>query len=248
MAENRKDNGGLYYFSKTQLVIVGTGFTATCVLVFLLGILIGQGVEERKLLKQEEPLVKVPLQPLAPGTKQGSSKDELTFYDTLAKTPSGSQPAKEAKAAEKTAKPELKEPQEAKPGTKETKTVKASAPEETQAAAKKAKEKAVAQNSAAAETKKTAPAKPAEEEKSKTETTLKEWTVQVNASPDEGSQQKLVERLKQKGYDAYLVKTNQNGRDWYRIRVGHFTARGQAQEMLEVLQTKENFKAIIVGR
>jgi hypothetical protein len=30
--------------------------------------------------------------------------------------------------------------------------------------------------------------------------------------------------------------------------VGHFAARGQAQEMLEVLQTKENFKAIIVGR
>jgi DedD protein len=248
MAENRKDNGGLYYFSKTQLVVVGAGFAATCVLVFLLGILIGQGVEERKLLKQEEPLVKVPLQPLAPGTKQGSSKDELTFYDTLAKTPSGSQPAKETKGTEKAAKPELKEPQEAKPGTKETKTVKASAPEETQAAAQKAKEKAVAQNSAAAETKKTAPAKPAEEEKSKTETTSKEWTVQVNASPDEGSQQKLVERLKQKGYDAYLVKTNQNGRDWYRIRVGHFTARGQAQEMLEVLQTKENFKAIIVGR
>ena len=262
MAENRKDNGGLYYFRKTQLVIVGAGFAATCVLVFLLGILIGQGVEERKLLKQEEPLVKVPLQPLAPGTKQGSSKDELTFYDTLAKAPSGakpqSEPTKESKAAaEKTpkldakrvedTKPDPKELQ-TKPGTKETKTVKASAPEETQAAAQKAKEKAVAQNSAAAETKKTAPAKPAEEEKSKTETTSKEWTVQVNASTDEGSQQKLVERLKQKGYDAYLVKTNQNGRDWYRVRVGHFAARGQAQEMLEVLQTKENFKAIIVGR
>jgi DedD protein len=263
MAENRKDNGGLYYFSKIQLVVVGAGFATTCVLVFLLGILIGQGVEERKLLKQEEPLVKVPLQPLAPGTKQGSSgKDELTFYDTLSKTPSASQPrsepAKESKAAaEKTAKLEAKQVKETKPDTKElqtkpctneTKTVKASAPEETQAAAQKAKEKAVAQNSAAAETKKAAPAKPAEEEKSKTETTSKEWTVQVNASTDEGSQQKLVERLKQKGYDAYLVKTNQNGRDWYRVRVGHFTARGQAQEMLEVLQTKENFKPIIVGR
>jgi DedD protein len=263
MAENRKDNGGLYYFSKTQLVVVGAGFAATCVLVFLLGILIGQGVEERKLLKQEEPLVKVPLQPLAPGTKQGSSgKDELTFYDTLAKAPSGAKPqselAKESKAAEKAAKleakqaketkPEQKGPQEAKQAAKEIKTAKASGTETTQTSAQKPKEKTAAENAAAAETKKTAPAKPAEEKKSKTETTLKEWTVQVNASPDEGSQQKLVERLKQKGYEAYLVKTNQNGRDWYRVRVGHFAARGQAQEMLEVLQTKENFKAIIVGR
>lgn len=265
MSENRKDNGGLYYFSKTQLVIVGTGFTVTCVLVFLLGILIGQGVEERKLLKQEEPLVKVPLQPLAPGTKQGSSKDELTFYDTLAKTPSGakpqSEPAKESKAAEKAAKleakqaketkPEPKEPQEAKPAAKEIKAAKASGTEETQASAQKPKEKTAAENTAAAETKKAAPAKSAEEEKNKTETASPErvWTVQVNAYPEESRAQKLVERLKQKGYDAYLVKANINGKDWFRVRVGRFAARAQTKELLEELQTKENFtKAIAVSR
>jgi septal ring-binding cell division protein DamX len=230
MAENRKGNEGLYYVSKTKLVVVGAAFTLTCALVFLLGILIGQGIEERKLLKQEESLVKVPLQPLAPGSKQGSSgKDELTFYDTLGKTPSGSQarsePARESKAiAEKTAKADAKTAKETKPEQKETQTAKPAAKET-----------------------KTSRAKPAEE-KSKTEASPKEWTVQVNASPDEKSQQQLVERLKQKGYDAYIVKTNQNGRDWYRVRVGHFAARGQAQELLEVLQTKENFKAIIVGR
>ncbi|MGH7769411.1 MAG: SPOR domain-containing protein [Candidatus Binatia bacterium] len=262
MAENRKGTDGLYYVSKTQLFVVAAGFTLTCALVFLLGMLIGQGIEERKLLKQEESLVKIPLQPLTPGSKQGSSgKDELTFYDTLAKTPSGSQargePARESKAAaEKTAKtdtkqvketkPDQKAAQEAKPAAKEVKTVTASASKEPPPAAPKAKEKPAADN-AAAETKKSASPKPSEE-KSKTETSPKEWTVQVNASPDEKSQQQLVERLKQKGYDAYIVTTNQNGRDWYRVRVGHFAARGQAQELLEVLQTKENFKAIIVGR
>jgi cell division septation protein DedD len=263
MAENRKGNNGLYYVSKTQLFVVAAGFTGTCALVFLLGILIGQGIEERKLLKQEEALVKVPLQPLTPGSKQGSpGKDELTFYDTLAKTPSGSQarsePARESKAAaEKTTKPdakqvkevkpERKEVQETKPAAKEIKTAKASPSKETPPAAQTAKEKVVADNIPVAETKKSAPAKPAEE-KGKTETSPKDWTVQVNASPDEKSQQQLVERLKQKGYDAYIVTTNQNGRDWYRVRVGHFAARAQAQELLEVLQTKENFKGIIVGR
>jgi DedD protein len=263
MAENRKGTDGLYYVSKTQLVVLGAGVTLTCALVFLLGMLIGQGIEERKLLKQEEPLVKIPLQPPTAGSKQGSSgKDELTFYDTLAKTPSGSQarsePARESKAAaEKTAKtdakpvketkPEPKAPQEAKPAAKEVKTATASASKEPPPAAQKTKEKSAAE-SAAAETKKIAPAKTPESEKSKTETSAKEWTVQVNASTDEKSQKQLVERLKQKGYDAYIVTTNQNGRDWYRVRVGHFAARAQAQELLEVLQTKENFKGIVVGR
>jgi len=260
MAENRKGSDGLYYVSKAQLVVVAAGFTLTCALVFLLGIFIGQGIEERKLLKQEEPLVKVPLSPPAPGAKQGSSaKDELTFYDTLSKTPPQpkAEPAKEPKAApEKTSKteakpetksvketkPEQRAVPETKPPAKEVKTAAGSAPKEPPAA----KEKSAAEI-AAAETKKGATAKPAEE-KSKSEASPKDWTVQVNASPDEKSQKQLVERLKQKGYDAYIVTTNQNGRDWYRVRVGHFPDRGRAQEMLEVLQSKENFKGIIVGR
>lgn len=261
MAENRKDReSGLYYFSKGQLVVVATGFTATCVLVFLLGILIGQGLEERKLRKQEEPLVKVPLQPLTPGSKPGQGapgKDELTFYDTLGKTPSGAQsggrpPAKEAKAADKPAKPEVKpelkeltEAPEAKPA-KEIKIAKTTATAEAPAAVQKAKTKM--EKEAATEDNTPEPAqKPAEE--AKTETAQRQWTVQVNAFPDERSAQRLVERLKQKGYDAYLVTANIKGRDWYRVRVGHFASRGQTKELLEDLQTKENFtKAIAVSR
>ena len=277
MAENRKGRGnGFYYFSRGQLVILATGFTLTSVLVFLLGILIGQGIEERKLLKQEEPLVKVPLQPQTPGSKsaQGApAKDELTFYNTLAKSPSGAQPAraqpaKEVKSAEKEAKLEVKEAKPAKPEPKEAKEAKetkpavkevkevkaarASGSEEAPATAQKAKEKAEAEKSAAAETKKPVPAqRVAEAEKPKAETAPQDgsWTVQVNAFPDERSAQRLVERLKQKGYDAYMVTTNIKGRDWYRVRVGHFAARAQAKELQEDLQTKENFtKAITVSR
>jgi cell division septation protein DedD len=256
MAENRKDNDGLYYFSKTQGVIVGLGFTATCVLVFLLGILIGQGIEERKLLKQEEPLVKVPLQPLATGAKAGSSgKDELTFYDTLAKTPAGAQArgeaAKEAKVAEKTAKPDTKPAKDTKPEQKE--------PQDAQPVAESNPAKAVgadvaqkaraAENATVPENKKAA--KTAGDEKTQADTTGQEraWTVQVNAYPEEARAQKLIERLKQKGYDAYLVKASINGKDWYRVRVGHFASRSLTKELLQELQTKENFpKAIAVSR
>jgi septal ring-binding cell division protein DamX len=55
--------------------------------------------------------------------------------------------------------------------------------------------------------------------------------------------------LKAKGYDSYLLSTTIKGRDWYRVRVGHFATREEAKTLQENLQTKENFtKAITVSR
>jgi len=88
MAENRKGRGqGLYYWTRGQLLILAVGFTATSVVVFFLGILIGQGIEERKLVKKEEPLIKIPVQPLARGSAASGArgKEEMTFYEELAK-------------------------------------------------------------------------------------------------------------------------------------------------------------------
>src|ERR1041384_3706125 len=85
MPGNRKGSEiGLYFLNRSQLVLLATGFAATCVIAFLLGIVIGQGVEERKLKKQEEPLVKVPIQPSGSaksGQAPAGKDDQLTFYD-----------------------------------------------------------------------------------------------------------------------------------------------------------------------
>jgi cell division septation protein DedD len=89
------------------MVILAAGFAVTSVIVFLLGVLIGQGIEERKLLKKEEPLVKIPVEPLLQGSAGASSaKEEITFYDTLAKVPegTGATQGKTEKASEKPAK------------------------------------------------------------------------------------------------------------------------------------------------
>jgi general secretion pathway protein D len=75
----------------------------------------------------------------------------------------------------------------------------------------------------------------------KAETTARVWTVQVDAYPDELSSRMVAQRLKQKGYDAYVVLTNVKGREWYRVRVGHFVTRSEAKELLEDLQNKEKF-------
>jgi len=56
MAENWKERGQhLYYFSRGQLAVLAAGFTVASVVIFFLGVLIGQGIEERKILKKKNP-------------------------------------------------------------------------------------------------------------------------------------------------------------------------------------------------
>jgi general secretion pathway protein D len=81
------------------------------------------------------------------------------------------------------------------------------------------------------------------------ETSVRKWTVQVDAYPDELSSRMVVRRLKQKGYDPYVLVANVKGRDWYRVRVGRFATRREAKELLEELQSKEKFTmAMAVSR
>lgn len=113
MEENRRGREqGFYSFSRGQLAIVAAGFTVASVVVFFLGILVGQGIEEKKLLKKEEPLAKIPVQPLSqesPSASQPPAKEEITFYDTLTKASPGTAPVKEDKAVEAAAKPSPKD-------------------------------------------------------------------------------------------------------------------------------------------
>jgi DedD protein len=229
------------------LAALAAGFTVASVIIFFLGILIGQWIEERKLLRREEPLVKIPVQPLprksssAPGTPP---KEEMTFYDTLAKSPTAIQATpgkavKEIKPAEKAVKPSVKE-------------TKAAPQEETAQPAQKATEKASAEKEALMRQvkKEATPQKGQEAEGVEVVTAAKEagWAVQVNAYPDERSAQTLVKKLQEKGYDAYMVTTSIKGRTWYRVRVGYLTTREEAKELQETLKSQESFtKAFMVS-
>ena len=68
MADHRKaTENGLVYFNRRQLITVSSLFVAGFVVVFFLGVLIGQSVEERKLLRTEGQAVGVPVGPTPPG-------------------------------------------------------------------------------------------------------------------------------------------------------------------------------------
>jgi cell division septation protein DedD len=213
MAENRRGKENRFYFSRVQMLLMGVAFGLASLAIFLLGMFVGKGIEERKIAKKEEPLVKIPVAPEGgvSGT-QAQKKDEITFNNSVAKAPTAplvEEIAKEEKPAVKTAKTEIPAPKV------ERKTEKA----------------AVETTSKQTETGGNAEST----DQSKT------WRVQVNAFPDDRSAKLLVDRLKNKGYNAYVSEVENAGKTWYRVSVGQYSTRKEADKVLEVLKTKEKF-------
>lgn len=194
------------------MIVLGGTFTLASVVIFLIGMMVGKVIEERKILKKDEPLVRMPVKPVAGGA---TKSDEITFYDTLAKSrtqTASAEPIQEVKAVEKparTVEKEAKAKTEAKP-----------------AESKAEKAKAVAES---------AKQEPADSADGKI------WRAQVDAFPDERSAKQLVDRLKNKGYNAYVTEVQLRGKPWYRVSVGRYAAREEADKVVNSLKGKENY-------
>jgi len=237
MAENRRDKDKRWFFTRGQMVLLGGAFTLASVIIFFLGMIVGKGIEARKIIKAEEPLVKIPVKPSsAQGSAPGAqAKEEITFYDTLTKSPGGEPPVEE--------KPKDTKPPE-KMAKSEVKASKAPAKEEPTPVPAKAAVKQKEKVTPAAET-------PTQTKADATE--AKEpnasWTVQVNAYPDERSAKLLVDQLKNKGYNAKVTEVLNKGKTWYRVRVGRYDSKEEAKKVEETLKSKENFsKAFATSR
>jgi len=229
MAENRRGKENRFYFSRGQMVLLGGAFTAASLVIFFLGIFVGKSIEERKLLKKEEPLVKIPVKPgsaePAAQAPQPPPRDEITFNDSLSgaanSLASAGESPRETKPAEK-----------AKSETKEKPAV-----AKAEAAPVKITEKKVvpADEPVKHEPAKHEPAPSAAKEPGKV------WRAQVNAFPDERSAKQIVDRLKNKGYNAYVMEVQNKGKTWYRVSVGKYGSRDEADRMVETLRSKENY-------
>ena len=53
MAENRRGKDERFYFSRGQLVLLGGTFTFASIVIFFLGVVVGKGIEERRMVKNE---------------------------------------------------------------------------------------------------------------------------------------------------------------------------------------------------
>jgi cell division protein FtsN len=213
MAENRKGKENRFYFSRGQMVLLGAAFTLASVGIFILGMFVGQGIEERKIAKKEEPLIKIPVKPDAAGTggAVGQKRDEITFNESVSPD---------------TTAPRLREVEKADKPPEKLAKAEARAPKAEKKAEKIAPATAKAKMEAVSSAEVTDPAKI--------------WRAQVNAYPDERSAKLLVDRLKIKGYNAYVSEVQNRGRTWYRVSVGRFNSREEAEKTVEALKTKEN--------
>jgi DedD protein len=191
------------------MALLGGAFTLASIIIFALGMFVGKEIEARKTVRPEEPLVKVPVKPAsqdAAGTEGAKSKDDLTFYNTLTKTPEAKQAAEtkaEEKKAEKTAK------------VAESRAERAPAAVEPEIKAQAM-------------------------ENGETKTNDKGWSVQANSYPDAKSATDLVDRLKNKGYNAFVTEANVKGKVWFRVRVGRFGSREEAEKTAAVLRSNES--------
>lgn len=203
MAENRREKDRRFYFTRGQLALLAGAFTLASAVIFVLGMFVGKEIEARKVVRPEEPLVKVPVRPSSKGladAENAKNKDDLTFYNTLTKTPV-------AASAEEKPPEKLTEPAK-QPGPDARREV-----------------------------------KPAQAESAEARTNGKIWSVQVNSYPDAKSASDLIDRLKNKGYNAFVTEANVNGKVWYRVRVGRFASRDEAIKTEAALKNNDYPKA-----
>jgi cell division septation protein DedD len=70
----------------------------------------------------------------------------------------------------------------------------------------------------------------------------KKWSVQISAVPAKDVANTLVQQLKAKGHDGYSVPTEVKGQTYYRVRVGHFDAREEAEVLRQSLARQEGYR------
>ena len=221
MAENRRDRDKRFYFSRGQMILLGGAFTLAAITIFLLGMFVGTSIEARKMVKADEPLVRFPVKSSAQAPASSPDGEPTVFENqtkVTAAQPLAEETPKAANAPDSAAKTEVKEKQAP---VKEAPPVKA---------AEKKAEKAPPE-----------PAKKATADEGDAKDAGKNWRIQINAYPDELSAKQLVDRLNNKSYNAYITEVRNKGKIWYRVSVGKYASREEADKMLETLKVKENF-------
>ena len=213
-----------YYFYRNQLVVLGIGFTITSVIIFVLGVMTGRHLERGPTAEPASSGAKIPLAPApsesAPDTRNGEalSSDQTVNQDGAAgpsDTKTSAAKEKIATAAIPKAPPPVKEAAKSAPQPSATK----SAGEKPSARARQVQR----QNTQAA----------------KKNSAEQAWAVQIKSSPDRKFADTWADRLKAKGYDAFVAQGEVKGQTWYRVRVGHFAARADAEALRTTLESKE---------
>jgi DedD protein len=73
------------------------------------------------------------------------------------------------------------------------------------------------------------------------------FTIQVAALKEAAGADRLVDKLRKKGYPAYQIQTETVGKGtWYRVRVGAFSSREKASQMIDKLKS-DHLEGLVVA-
>ena len=219
MATTHEDGFREIQLSGKQLVFYGMAAFVFIVVVFLMGVQVGRGVLAQRGLPQ------------AGDVDASAFPGESEPPPPPAAASQGSTPvtageklsyAERLAAAEPTAE-QLKRPEDTPPPSPKSET-----PEPAR--------------SAAATTNVPAPAPAAVS----TEPTGSGFSIQIAALSERGEADTIVKRLASKGYPAYVVAPAKGSVSIYRVRVGKYKDRREADTVAAKLQKEEQFKPWIV--
>jgi hypothetical protein len=86
---------------------------------------------------------------------------------------------------------------------------------------------------------------PPSNQPSSTEPSHSGFTVQLSAADSADGAARMVERLKKKGYPAYVVKGHVKGRLYYRVRCGRFETEAQAKAYAAEIAKREGIRGLV---
>ena len=76
----------------------------------------------------------------------------------------------------------------------------------------------------------------------------KKWSVQISAAPAQEIADTLMQRLKADGYVGYVVPAEVNGESYFRVRVGPFDKREEAESARQSLAQQASYRdAYLIG-
>jgi len=233
MASNQDDAFREIQLGGKQLVFLAMAVVVIGVSVFLAGVMVGRGVLAAKGPVSESTVAAAETEPPPPAaTTSGSSTSPVTAGEKLsyAERLGSSEPPKEP------LKPEAMTPAEAPAPRAESI---AAAPVTPPAAPTPPLTPAPVAKPTPGP-----PSKPAAT--TAAEPATAGFAIQVAALREPGEADAIVKRLAGKGYSAYVVAPQKGSAPIYRVRVGKFKERREADTVAARLQKEEQFKPWIV--
>ncbi len=223
-----------YYFYRDQLLAIGAAFAVTLLSIFVLGVITGRRVEQRMSSEYAAAVAKAPPKTQSAGvdSTREAGTGEISVVERSAPELATLTPSDKEAAREHNARKTASEAQSANTPALENGRKGASRPPTA-----KSGDTAV---SAAVQ------AEPQASQPSKKDSSERVWTVQVKSASEKKFAENWAGRLKAKGYDAFVADADVKGQTWYRVRVGHFAAREEAEALRATLESKEGLSGSFI--